>query len=73
MARRSILSSVREEGTTKPEPATEAAQPIVARSASIKPSRVAKLHIGGYFDPADPHVMAFQKLKVDLRKPSVPT
>jgi hypothetical protein len=29
---------------------------------------VSKLHIGGYFDPSEPTVMAFQKLKVDLRR-----
>jgi hypothetical protein len=29
---------------------------------------MAKLHVGGYFDPLDPIVMAFQKLKVDLRR-----
>jgi hypothetical protein len=29
---------------------------------------VAKLHIGGYFEPDDTTVMAFQKLKVDLRR-----
>jgi hypothetical protein len=34
----------------------------------VKPSRVAKLHVGGYFDPDHPTVMAFQKLKVDLRR-----
>ena len=35
---------------------------------SPKPSRQAKLHIGGYFDPDDETIVAFQKLKVDLRK-----
>jgi len=34
----------------------------------VKPSRLAKLHIGGYFDPNDPTVIAFQKLRIDLRK-----
>jgi hypothetical protein len=68
MARRSILSSVREEKTASPQPAEESAQPVKPRGPSIKPSRVAKLHIGRYFDPRDPHVIAFQKLKVDLRK-----
>jgi hypothetical protein len=47
-----------------PAPAETAAP----RPSTIKPSRVAKLHVGGYFDPQDPTVMAFQKLKVDLRR-----
>ena len=48
-----------------PAPAKPSAEP---RAASVKPSRLAKLHVGGYFDPADPVVMQFQKLKVDLRR-----
>jgi hypothetical protein len=64
MARRSILSAVRDE--------RPAAEPMVAppspQMATIRPSRVAKLHIGGYFEPTEPTVMAFQKLKVDLRR-----
>lgn len=67
MARRSILSAIR----NTPEPAPEAAAPVetvAARVPTTKPSRVAKLHVGGYFDPIDPTVMAFQKLKVDLRR-----
>jgi len=36
---------------------------------SIKPSRDAKIHIGGYYDPHDATVIAFQKLRVDLRMP----
>lgn len=66
MARRSILSAVRDE-----RPAPEAAEPMPAPAsevATVRPSRVAKLHIGGYFEPAEPTVMAFQKLKVDLRR-----
>jgi hypothetical protein len=69
MARRSILSAVREEHTrpTEPVPEHEAAAQPVPR-ATTKPSRLAKLHVGGYFDPDHPAVMAFQKLKVDLRR-----
>jgi hypothetical protein len=26
------------------------------------------LHIGGYFDPDDPIINAFQKLRIDLRQ-----
>jgi hypothetical protein len=39
----------------------------VPRTASAS-SRYAKLHVGGYFDPRDPILVAFQKLKVDLRR-----
>jgi hypothetical protein len=67
MARRSILSAVR----NTPEVTPEVAEPVETVAAHVptpKPSRVAKLHVGGYFDPIDPTVMAFQKLKVDLRR-----
>ncbi len=68
MARRSILSPARAERpaltVAKPEAETEAPQ----QTASTRPSRIAKLHIGGYFEPDDTTVMAFQKLKVDLRR-----
>ena len=62
MTRRSILSSVRDE-----RPATLAVVPAPSPLAT-RPSRVAKLHIGGYFEPHDPTVMAFQKLKIELRR-----
>jgi hypothetical protein len=67
MTRRSILSAVR----NTPEATPETAAPVEAAAPSApmtKPSRLAKLHVGGYFDPIDPTVMAFQKLKVDLRR-----
>ena len=66
MARRSILSPVLQDrpGHTEP-PHQEATQAV---PSVIRPSRIAKLHIGGYFDPSDPAVIAFQKLKVDLRR-----
>jgi hypothetical protein len=63
MARRSILSAVR--NTSEPAAPVET---IPVRAPMTKPSRIAKLHVGGYFDPIDPTVMAFQKLKVDLRR-----
>lgn len=69
MSRRSILTSVRNEKPKPPEPATPA--PDIAPKTGTgapKPSRRNKLHIGGYFDPDDPNVIAFQKLRVDLRK-----
>jgi hypothetical protein len=65
MARRSILSAVRDERSAEAEPMATPSTPEVA---TIRPSRVAKLHIGGYFEPTEPTVMAFQKLKVDLRR-----
>jgi len=66
MARRSILSAVRDE-----RPTLAAAESVPAPApeiTAIRPSRVAKLHIGGYFEPDDATVMAFQKLKIDLRR-----
>ncbi|HEY6248987.1 MAG TPA: hypothetical protein VI685_03445 [Candidatus Angelobacter sp.] len=68
MARRSILTSVRAEGVTAeraPENLPEETAKPVAR---VKPNRRAKLHIGGYYDPQDPNIIAFQKLGIDLRK-----
>ena len=68
MARRSILSGVREEQAGTPEAAPELAPDTRFVARTTKPSRVAKLHVGGYFDPEHPTVMAFQKLKIDLRR-----
>jgi hypothetical protein len=65
MARRSILSAVREAPPALPAAAPET---VAASAPATKPSRIAKLHIGGYFDPTDPTLIAFQKLKVDLRR-----
>jgi hypothetical protein len=73
MARRSILSPVRDQQHTSAGPV---AQTEIAASADIvhvpmaasTSSRYAKHHIGGYFDPSDPIVVAFQKLKIDLRR-----
>jgi hypothetical protein len=69
MARRSILAPARQARATLAEE-TEAppAEPTVVRGQGTKPSRVSKLHIGGYFDPDDPTLIAFQKLRVDLRR-----
>jgi hypothetical protein len=73
MARRSILSAARDEQHMPFEavPQAETTPPAetvpVPRAASIS-SRHAKLHVGGYFDPYDPTLVAFQKLKVDLRR-----
>jgi hypothetical protein len=69
MARRSILAPALD--TQQPEGDIAAALPAPAatRERLTKPSREAKLHIGGYYDPSDPIVIAFQKLRIDLRKP----
>lgn len=69
MARRSILTPALETPPL-PEPTASEPAPIAAAKArATKPSREAKLHIGGYYDPADATVIAFQKLRIDLRKP----
>jgi hypothetical protein len=67
MARRSILSSAVEPQPLPPEPAP-APPEAVQRSSSVKPSRRNKLHIGGYYDPDEETINAFQKLGIDLRK-----
>ena len=71
MTRRSILSVVREEKPSQPapgEPATSAPAPAPKPASKVKPSRVAKKHIGGYYPPNDPTIKAFQKLGIDLDK-----
>ena len=65
MVRRSILSPAVQKSSGNSTTFSPAPQ---APASAIKPSRIAKLHIGGYFDPSDPSVIAFQKLKVDLRR-----
>jgi hypothetical protein len=67
MGRRSILTAVRNEKPQPTEPVALSSDTAPKPGAS-KPSRRNKLHIGGYFDPDDLHVIAFQKLRVDLRK-----
>jgi hypothetical protein len=77
MARRSILSVVRDEKNPSPPAPAEPAAPAPAAAASepapktgskVKPSRIAKKHIGGYYPPNDPTIKAFQKLGIDLDK-----
>ena len=69
MARRSILTQVREEKVTQPEPGPALPQePTPKRASTVKPSRIAKLHVGGYYYPNDPIIVAFQKLGIDLRR-----
>lgn len=71
MARRSILSQVREEKMVKPEPVPApppTVEPTPRSASTIKPSRIAKLHVGGYYYPDDPTIIAFQKLGIDLRR-----
>jgi hypothetical protein len=67
MARRSILSSAREEKTTQPEPVPAlppTVEPAPRAASTIKPSRSAKLHVGGYYYPDNPTIIAFQKLGI---------
>ena len=67
------LPAARDEQHTSFETAaqTETTAPAeiarVPKAASMS-NRHAKLHVGGYFDPSDPTLVAFQKLKVDLRR-----
>jgi hypothetical protein len=75
MARRSILSSAREEKSVQPEPGpvapatpTEPEPAQAKRATTVKPSRIAKLHVGGYYYPDEPGIVAFQKLGIDLRR-----
>jgi hypothetical protein len=70
MARRSLITPAREERPATPEPIAVPAEPTRARAGGpARPSRQAKLHIGGYYDPNDPTIIAFQKLGIDLRTP----
>lgn len=69
--RRSILSVVREEKTPPPaveEPAASPPEPAPKPASKVKPGRLAKKHIGGYYPPNDPTIKAFQKLGIDLDK-----
>ena len=61
MARRSLLTPAREErsATLEPVAVPAAEQTQVQAGGSTRPSRQAKLHIGGYYDPT---IIAFQKL-----------
>jgi hypothetical protein len=68
MARRSILTPARNERVAGVDPEPNALEEPPRGGRGVKPSRLAKLHIGGYFDPNDPTVIAFQKLRIDLRK-----
>jgi hypothetical protein len=74
-ARRSILTSARPVAPISGNPQqpdtpqhSQTSTAGVSASATIRPSRLAKLHLGGYFDARDPTVMAFQKLRVELRR-----
>jgi hypothetical protein len=72
-ARRSILTSARPASPSVANPQQPDTSPslqptVVGVSATTRPSRLAKLHLGGYFDARDPTVMAFQKLRVELRR-----
>ena len=69
MARRSILTparAVRAAADVAPESVPPGTPQRGGQGTRV--SRLSKLHIGGYFDPRDPTVIAFQKLRIDLRK-----
>jgi hypothetical protein len=69
MARRSILSPIREEQAAKPAPEVKPMPEPRSRPVStVKPSRQDKIHVGGYYNPHDTSIIAFQKLGIDLRK-----
>lgn len=68
MARRSLLTPALEERPAAPEPVIPDEAPATP-ARTTKPSRRAKLHIGGYYDPNDVTIVAFQKLGIDLRRP----
>ena len=66
--RRSILSAARTEKVENAPASAEGVPAPAAAKAKVKPSRLAKLHIGGYYDPNDSVIVAFQKLGIDLRQ-----
>jgi hypothetical protein len=68
MVRRSILSSAREERVAPAEPEERETEAAMVSTSKVKPSRRGKLHIGGYYEPEEPTIIAFQKLGIDLRK-----
>ena len=69
MARRSLRAPALEERPSDPEPGSPPPVSAPTPAAATKPSRRAKLHIGGYYDPNDHTIVAFQKLGIDLRRP----
>jgi len=68
MARRSILSTVRTISPAAEQPPEVAPETPPKPAAAVKPSRRSKLHIGGYYEPHEPAIIAFQKLGIDMRK-----
>jgi hypothetical protein len=69
MARRSLLTPALEErGVPQEEPQGASHEPQAFSARAAKPSRRDKLHIGGYYDPNDATIIAFQKLSIDLRR-----
>jgi hypothetical protein len=69
MARKSLLTSARDERLTETLPAAVTEEPKAKTTAATKPSRQSKLHIGGYYNPKDETIVSFQKLGIDLRRP----
>lgn len=69
MTRRSLLTPAREARPAPQEPPAISPELQASAARATKPSRRAKLHIGGYYDPNDPTIITFQKLGIDLRRP----
>ena len=69
MARRSLLTPAIGEQASPPNSEPPISTPRSEALSTVRPSRRAKLHIGGYYDPRDPTIIAFQKLGIDLRRP----
>jgi hypothetical protein len=69
MARRSLLTPALEDRAPAPEAPAVSTERQAPPIRPTKPSRHAKLHIGGYYDPNDGTIIAFQKLGIDLRRP----
>jgi hypothetical protein len=67
MARRSLLTPALDQSAQVEPASVPVPQPAESR-ARVAPSRQSKLHVGGYYDPRDPIVVAFQKLGIDLRR-----
>jgi hypothetical protein len=71
-----MLSVVRDQSPSSPAsaepaapaPVASAPEPAPKAASKVKPSRLAKKHIGGYYPPNDPTIKAFQKLGIDLDK-----
>src|SRR5215213_1578622 len=69
-SKRSLHAPALAERQEAPPPVvpTHETPPSSETRPASKPSRREKLHIGGYYDPRDSTIIAFQKLGIDLRR-----